>query len=140
MKYYIAILSIVLLFGCKKNPETLVPHISGYWEIQEVILNDGTKKEYTFSNTIDYLYVNDSLSGFRKKLKPNFTGTYQTSKDSEPFTLNTTNGQLTLNYKNKLSQWSETIIFANSQQLQIKNDANITYIYKRYTPININNE
>ena len=61
-----------LLLSCSKNPETLIPHLSGYWEIDEVTLADGTKRDFNYNETIDYISVTDSLTGFRKKLKPSF--------------------------------------------------------------------
>ena len=73
----------LLLMGCSANPELFIPYLEGYWEIHEVTLPDGTKKSYSFNDTIDYIYVSDSLTGFRKKLKPNLTGAFQTSKDME---------------------------------------------------------
>ena len=83
LRVLLLLFSYVMLFSCKTDPKVMLPHINGYWEIKEVTLQDGSKKEYTFSNTIDYLEISDSLKGFRKKLKPNLLGTYETSKDLE---------------------------------------------------------
>lgn len=130
----------MLFLHCGKSPEQYITHLQGYWEIDQVTLSDGTKKDYTFSNTVDYFYVSDSLTGFRKKLKPSFTGSYNTSKDSEPFTLSTADGKLTITYTTALDQWQETVTFASAKTLQIINTNNITYTYKRYTPINVTNE
>ena len=65
MKKYIGLICICIM-SCSENPETYIEHINGYWEIEEVILSDGTKKEYKFNETIDYIEVNDSLKGLER--------------------------------------------------------------------------
>ena len=67
MKSYVWLLCLLIL-GCSENPENYIEHIGGYWEIEKVIMPNGTKKEYRINETIDYITVNDSLKGFRKKL------------------------------------------------------------------------
>lgn len=56
----------VLLFGCSKDPNDMLQHLNGYWEIQEVTLKTGIKKEYSFNATVDYIEITDNLTGFRK--------------------------------------------------------------------------
>ena len=84
----IAIIFIFTVFlGCKKDAATKIHHLNGYWEIQEVILPNGERKQYAFNETIDFISVNDSLKGFRKKLKPGINNTYYTSDDTEALRL-----------------------------------------------------
>ena len=71
LKHLLIVLLLLNVFSCSKNPEAHISHLEGYWEIEAVILPDGNKKEYKYSNTVDYITFNDSLKGFRKKLKPN---------------------------------------------------------------------
>lgn len=138
MKQFVYTVILATVLSCGKNPESYISHISGYWEIEKVKLANGTEREYKISQTIDYFFVSDSLTGFRKKLQPNFQGTYVGSKDSEPFQLKIESNTLQIHYKTNLDTWTETIEFANENELQLKNEANNLYIYKRYTPININ--
>ncbi len=135
----ISILIIITLFfySCKQDPNTSLKHINGYWEIESATTPNGKKHEYKISTTVDFISINDSLKGFRKKLNPTFTGTYNTSKDAETITAKIENDSLNLYYKTPFSSWKETVIFANEEQLKVVNADNMTYIYKRFTPINV---
>ncbi|MTE27684.1 lipocalin family protein [Winogradskyella ouciana] len=139
MKKLIWLLSLVLL-GCSENPETYIQHLEGYWEIEEVTLADGTKRQYTFNETIDYISLNDSLSGFRKKLKPGINDTYYTSDDAESLKIKIENGDLNLYYSTPYTEWTETVLEASPERLKIKNADNNVYLYKRYTPIKLDIE
>ena len=131
-------LLLLLLNSCSNNPETFIPHLEGYWEIESVTLADGNKRDYKVSTTIDYMTVNDSLKGFRKKMKPLFNGNFETSKDSESFTLKLENDSLNIYYKTPYSSWKETILSASKEHLKVVNQNNHVYLYKRFSPININ--
>ncbi len=137
-KTLLILLTTLTLVGCQKNTEDYLNHLEGYWEIESVILADGKKKEYTFSNTIDYIFVNiDSLKGFRKKLKPSFNGTYETSKLAENFDIKIENDSLNMYYKTPYATWKETILNASEGQLRVINKDGIIYNYKSYEPINL---
>jgi len=130
----------LLLVNCSKNPEHLIAFLEGYWEINEVTLPDGTKKIYDYNDTIDYIQISDSLSGFRKKLKPNLTGGYQTSNDTEELQIKIENDSLNIYYKTQFSLWKETVLSASENEMLIINKAKVRYLYKRFYPININDE
>lgn len=131
------IITALVLYSCKNDPSTSLKHINGYWEIESATTPNGEKHEYSISTTVDFININDSLKGFRKKLNPTFTGTYNTSKDVEMITAIIENDSLNLYYKTSFSSWKETVIFANEEQLKVVNADNMTYIYKRFTPINV---
>ncbi len=135
-------LFIYLIFGlaitsCSKNPETYIEHINGYWEIEGVILPDGTEKNYTYNETIDFFSINDSLTGFRKKLKPTLDGKFTTSKDTETLKLTIENDSLNVYYSTPFANWKETILFADSLKLKVINQKKNVYLYKRYIPFNL---
>jgi hypothetical protein len=131
---------MISVFSCSKNPETFVPHLNGYWEIDEVTLSDGTKRDYNFNDTIDYIEVSDSISGFRRKLKPNLFGTFETSKSEETFSIKIENDSLNIYYKTPYADWKETILNANETELVILNNTNKdVYIYKRYESLDLEN-
>jgi exopolysaccharide biosynthesis protein len=136
----LVLLVCILVIGCSENPENFIEHLDGYWEIEEVTLNDGTKKQYKFNETIDYIKVNDSLNGYRKKLKPGINDTYFTSDNSESLTLKIEDGKLYMNYNTPYAQWKETVLEASAESLKIKNADNNVYLYKRYTPIKLDIE
>ncbi|MFT7050288.1 MAG: hypothetical protein ACJAZK_000881 [Psychroserpens sp.] len=128
----------LLLFSCSNDPNTMINHLNGYWEIDEVTLSDGTKKDYNFNDTIDYIEVSDSLSGFRRKLKPNLFGTFETSRSEENFSIKIEDDSLNIYYTTPYSKWKETILNANETQLIILNNTNKdVYIYKRYESLDL---
>jgi hypothetical protein len=137
MKKYIILLLALTIFSCSPNPETFITHINGYWEIDEVTLHDGSIKDYNYNDTIDYFEIKDSLTGFRKKMKPNFFGTYETSKDAETIKLVIENDSLNAYYTTPFATWKETILLASTSQLKIINQNKDVYLYKRYQPLDL---
>jgi hypothetical protein len=127
----------LLIISCSENPESYIEHLDGYWEIQEVTLDDGSKKEYKYNETIDYISLNDSLVGFRKKLKPGINGTYLATDHSESLKVKVENGSLNIYYQTPYAKWKETVLDATSESLKIINENKAVYLYKRYTPITI---
>ncbi|WP_299129273.1 hypothetical protein [uncultured Winogradskyella sp.] len=134
------LITLLTLFSCSENPEIYLDHLNGYWEIEEVTLSNGIKKQYKYNETIDYIAVNDSLKGFRKKLKPGINETYYTSDDAEVFTIKLENDSLNIYYVTPYAIWKETVLMASETQLKVSNQNKDVYLYKRYTPIKLNIE
>lgn len=137
---YLLLILCVLLASCGKDPNTYVPHVSGYWEIQEVTLASGEKKVYQYNETIDFIAIDTSMKGFRKKLKPGFNNTYNASKDAEAVEARIENDSLNLYYKTPYAEWKETVLNADEENLTIINQNKDLYIYKRYQSITIDLE
>ncbi|WP_204345017.1 lipocalin family protein [Psychroserpens algicola] len=137
MKKIFVLLLLITLNSCAEYPATYIPHIAGYWEIEKVTLNDGSIKEYTFNDTIDYIQITDSMSGLRKKLKPNLMGTFETSKSMEIFSVSIENDSLYMHYKTPYANWKETVLKADETQLIILNANKDMYLYKRYKPLDL---
>ncbi len=140
MKKLSLIIFYLLVFSCSKDPNSFVEHVNGYWEIEQVIFIDGTKKEYKYNDTVDYINLNDSLVGFRKKLKPSINSKYVTSKDAEGLTAKIENDSLHLYYKTPYATWKETVLMANETTLKVVNDKKTVYLYKRYKPLQLDIE
>lgn len=141
MKKIVLIYLIGLTVGCSTNPETFVTQLNGYWEIDEVRVHDGAIRDYNFNDTIDYIELSpDRLSGFRRKLKPNLFGTFETSKNKEDFNITIENDSLNIYYKTPFAEWKETVLSATKETLIILNTLNKdVYIYKRYESIDLDN-
>ncbi|MEO6346953.1 MAG: lipocalin family protein [Aquaticitalea sp.] len=133
--YFLIIL--ILAFGCSKNPKDYIEHLNGYWEIDEVTLPDGSKRDYNYNDTIDFINVTDSLTGFRKKMKPNLDGTYSVTNNEEHFKIKIENDSLNVYYKTPYAEWKETILDVTEDKMMVKNRDNLLYEYKRYEPINL---
>ncbi len=141
MKKIIHIFLISFAFGCSSNPDTFVTQLNGYWEIDEVRVHDGTVRDYNFNDTIDYIEISeDRTSGFRRKLKPNLFGTFETSKIKENFNIKIEHDSLNIYYKTPFSAWKETVLNVTNNALIIVNNMNKdVYIYKRYESIDLDN-
>lgn len=138
MKHLILLCLIFVIISCKENPENYINHINGYWEIEAVKLANGEQREYTINQTIDFFEVNDSLTGFRKKLNPTFNGTFETSNNQERITVKVENDSLNIYYKTPYNTWKETVLRANKDHLELINKNKNVYYYKRYIPLDLN--
>ncbi len=136
---YPLIFSCLLLFAfsCKQeNPEEIISHISGYWEIEEVTSAEGERKEFTINMLVDYIEINDN-EGFRKKVAPQLDGTFNITDDAEKIEVKTENNQVQLQYSTPFDQWTETVVKADENQLVLKNETGTVYTYKRFEQINL---
>ncbi|WP_340199142.1 hypothetical protein [Ascidiimonas sp. W6] len=132
------VLILVFLTSCQGiTKDDVVTNISGYWEIKEVKLKDGTLKEYKISTTIDFIKMLDSTKGFRKKLQPNLIGKFYGSDDVEQFTILEMDNSFWLQYATNLTKWKERILEIEENLLVVENENGITYYYKRFKPINV---
>lgn len=139
MKYFFSLCVVLLAGSCKKDgvEEKDLSYLNGYWEIMEVSLPDGSKKEYTVNPSIDFIQLENRM-GFRRKLKPNFNGTYDASnRDMEKFNIKPKNETFLLIYDNEFDQWEEELVELDSLFFSVVNQEGIKYSYKRFQPIAI---
>ena len=134
--FYILMIASIFI-SCTSNPEDKIEYIEGYWEIMEVRKDNKLIKEYSMSLSVDYFEVNDSLTGFRKKVSPTLNGTYTITQDQAPFTLKIENDSLNIYYNHNNVITKETIIRATKEELVIVNSQDFRYIYKPYKSIDI---
>lgn len=130
MKKIVLLLLLILSISCEQQNIDL-QHLPGYWEIKKVESKEGKSKEFKINQTVDFIVVEDTL-GFRKKLKPLFSGKYEGSKDVEKFSIQNKEGRITLHYTTPYDNWKEEILMLTDEQLVVKNEANLTYTYQRY--------
>lgn len=128
---------LLMLMSCKPDANQFVGFIEGYWEIEQVTKNDRVIKEFKISTGIDYFKISANKTGFRKKLKPNFQGTFETSEDQLNFNLNLDNNTLWLEYNDNGTSYSEEIVLASATALVIANTEGFEYHYKPYEPLNL---
>ena len=138
MKRFFIIPIILILFNCAKKQEINPNYINGYWEIKKVILASGEEREFSYNGFIDYFKTTDSLTGFRKKLKPTLNGKFEASEDAEQFTIKIEHDSVNMYYRTSFSKWKETVLLASKTKLKIINKDGNIYIYKPYEPIKLN--
>lgn len=138
MKNSFGILLFIILAGCSPKVDVdKLPKLNGYWEIEKVVFPDGSSKSYEVNASIDFIQINEK-EGFRKKLQPQFDGSFRTSDDAERFTIIDKSGVLIMSYTNAEQTWEETLVALMDDQFEVVNQAGISYHYKRYQPINLN--
>ena len=123
--------------GCKSNQTHQIDSIEGYWEIESVYKDDKLIKTFKISPSIDYFKINKGSKGFRKKLKPNFNGTFETSKDVLNFEIEIQNNNLFLNYIDNATKFSEEVLLASTEKLVLKNNRGFVYNYKTHKPLDL---
>ncbi len=138
MKKTVYFLLLLLIFvGCKQeitNKDIL--KINGYWEIENVILEDGKKKDYKVNQTVDYFQLKDK-KGFRKKVMPQLNGTYLINNVKEDITISEENDCFYINYSTQYGKWKEEIIEIQDSILVLKNKDNLEYHFKKYIPFSL---
>lgn len=138
--FLVFLIQMLLLSACEEKQQAIdMQNINGYWEIVQAQNPYGKNVIYNINTTVDYFEVKDSI-GFRKKLKPDLSGNYKTSKALERFTWRKENDTIRLNYKTPFDEWSVDLLRLNDSLMLIKNKNNFLYTYKRFEAININSE
>jgi hypothetical protein len=134
----LSFLTTVLFVSCQeKKPEIVdLNLLNGYWEIEHVTTADGSKKEYTMNANIDFFEVKND-SGFRKKVAPQYDGTYFVNDSDEKIQIEKTPEGTYISYKTAYAAWKEKIITLTSTELILENKQNIQYHYKKPTPFTL---
>ena len=136
MKKSISILFLFILVSCKTEvKQDDVSKINGYWEIEKVLLSDGSEKEYSINETVDFFEVKAN-NGYRKKVKPQLDGKFEDTGLFEKITIKFSD-KAVINYSTDYNQWDEEIIKLSDTKLVLKNQANIEYHYKRHVPFSV---
>lgn len=132
------IFAIVFLTSCQEKKAELVDInlLNGYWEIENVTLSDGSVKTYKMNETIDYISVKKD-SGFRKKVKPQFDGSYVVNDVDEKFSIVKSSEGTFIKYETEFTKWQEKIESLTNEQLILVNDQKIKYQYKHPTPFTV---
>lgn len=131
------VIIVLLAIGCNSNLDNHIEFIEGYWEIESVYKDNQLIRSFKINSGIDYFKINADLKGFRKKLKPNFNGTFETSKDVLNFKIEIENNGLFLNYIDNATSFREEVLEANKEKLVIKSNSGLVYNYKPYEALEL---
>lgn len=130
---------VSIFISCTSKKITNLKPLTGYWEIEKVIMPNGDKKEYKLGTTIDYIKLINDSTGIRKKLHPKLDGTFETSNLEEKFTIEQQQNKTVMHYKTSLDTWDETLTLLTKDKLVVTNKENFKYYYKRFQPFDFNN-
>ena len=135
---FLSIFTTFLFVSCqeKKAESFDVNLLNGYWEIEEVTLSDGTKKEYKINENVDFFEIKKD-SGFRKKVAPQLDGTYLVNDSEEKIKIEKSADGTYISYKTDYATWKEKIKTLTKEQLILENDQNIQYQYKHPIPFTV---
>jgi hypothetical protein len=138
-KYLYILLLLAVLTACKSPiKEREIDRLEGYWEISKVVFLDGTTKPYTVNTTVDYIGI-EGLNGYIKKMKPGLNGRYQTSNKATQFKFILKNEVWEMHFEGDQNS-TLSLLELDSLEYAVKDQGQVRYYYKRYEPININDE
>lgn len=136
-QFFYSLLFSIVLISCQQQVSLeSISKINGYWEIKKVELPDGQEKEYKINETVDYFEWKEN-TGFRKKVTPQFDGSFLTNDEMEAIKISDSSGVYKIEYKTAFDQWSEEIVEITDSVLVLKNKQNLEYHYKRFKPFSI---
>ena len=138
MKNSLKILFLCLfLVSCQQKitPED-IKKINGYWEIEKVTFKEGEDKEYKMNENFDYFEIANN-KGIRRKVRPQFNGTFLFNDDFENVKVRFKGEQVFLDYTTAYAKWTEELIRLSDDEMVLKNDQNKEYEYKKAGPINL---
>ena len=138
-KHLYLLLLLTVITACKSSiQEGEISRLEGYWEITKVVFQDGTTKPYTVNTTADYIGI-DGFNGYIKKMKPGLNGRYQTSNKAAQFKLIQKDGLWEMHFEGDQKS-TLSLLELDSLEYAVKDQGQVRYYYKRYEPININDE
>ncbi|MDA8931696.1 hypothetical protein N9H42_03390 [Flavobacteriaceae bacterium] len=138
-KHLYLLLLLTVITACKSSiQEGEISRLEGYWEITKVVFQDGTTKPYTVNTTVDYIGI-DGFNGYIKKMKPGLNGRYQTSNKAAQFKLIQKDGLWEMHFEGDQKS-TLSLLELDSLEYALKDQGQVRYYYKRYEPININDE
>ena len=126
----------LFLASCQQKitPED-INKLNGYWEIKKVVFKDGEDKEFKMNENFDFFEIANN-KGIRRKVRPQFDGTFLFNEDYEKVKIRFENDHVFLDYSTDYAKWSEELISISDDEMLIKNDQNKEYEYKKAGPIN----
>ncbi|HEU4496547.1 MAG TPA: hypothetical protein VFR70_05815 [Flavobacterium sp.] len=137
-KTALLLLLAFLLNACSQRVSiTEAKKLNGYWEIEQAVMPDGSKKEYTVNTMYDFFNVAEDYKGYRKKVSPQLNGKFLADDSSEALEVTENGGKIFLNYKTPYAAWKEELKSISDDKLVVENQQGIEYRYKKAAPINL---
>jgi len=138
MKKTAYLLFATLIISCaQKVSKEETQKLNGYWEIEKVLLADGSEKDYKVNLMYDFFKIGKDYKGFRKKVTPQLDGKYLADDTAEVIEITEKDNKIYLNYKTEYATWKEELKSISDDKMVILNQQNIEYHYKKATAINL---
>jgi hypothetical protein len=136
VKKLLIFLTALMFAACQSPAEIDKESLGGYWQIEKVIMPDGQKRDFKVNPMVDFIEVQGD-SGVRKKVVPQFDGSYRVNDSAERFVLELADDSLRMHYQTAFDRWTETVIQTGDSTLVILNQDGKTYHYKKFTTFSI---
>lgn len=132
-----ALFVCLFLVSCQQKitPED-IKKLNGYWEIEKVSFKEGEDKEFKMNENFDFFEITNN-KGIRRKVRPQFNGTFLFNEDYENVKVRFKEEHIFLDYSTAYAKWTEELISISEDEMVIKNDQNKEYQYKKAGPINL---
>lgn len=131
MRNYFLILSILFLTSCSNNASKMVSAMEGYWNIDTVILADGTEREFPFSNHMDHFEI-EGNNGVKNRVSPTFDGNFVNYGSPVPFTWESVDGKVVLTFKDGEERYQQILETCNDSKLVLLHENGTEYTYKAF--------
>ena len=126
-----------LIFGCREQIKPSdITKINGYWEIEYVVLSDGSKKDYTINDSFDYFEIRGN-QGFRTKVMPQLDGTFLTNDLKEGVKVVFAADNTYLEYQTDYAKWKEELLSLSATEMVLLTTDKKEFHYKKTGPINL---
>ena len=136
-RHFLLFMTTLFLTSCSQTiTNEDITKINGYWEIEKVVLADGSKKEYLVNEAIDYFEI-IANKGFRKKVVPQLDGTYLINNQFENIEIIEDKKKFYILYNTKYTKFREQIIELKDSILVLKTKQNAVYHYKKPIPFSV---
>lgn len=136
-KNILLLFAVLVLSACSQVSKDDAKKLNGYWEIEKVLLADGSEKDYGINTIYDYFEIKEDYKGFRKKVQPQLDGKFLADNTSEDLEIKEENSKIYISYKTDYATWKEELKSISDDKMVILNQQNIEYHYKKATPINL---
>jgi hypothetical protein len=130
MKKISYLMLIFLMISCSSNEEK-IQAIEGYWNIDEVILSDGTDREFPFSNHMDHFEI-DGFKGVKNRVSPRYNGSFVSFGNPIYFQWEEKDGDLCLTFQEGDGIYTQKVKKATKKTLVLLHENGTRYTYKRY--------
>lgn len=132
MKKYIVLILAITLTACSSNEEK-IKAIEGYWNIDEVILPNGSEREFPFSNHMDHFEIN-GFKGVKNRVSPTYDGGFISYGNPIYFKWEEKDGDLLLTFQEGEASYIQTVETATKETLVLLHENGTRYTYKAFTP------
>ncbi len=138
ISFVIHCLMLTILLSCSGSSNIKINDLEGYWQIESVKEKGETFPLDDRSPLYDYYHL-EKNTGFRKKVKPLFNGTFETSEDITAIKLIYKDEKTVLQFSTTWNTWTEEIISLTPSSLVLQHQGR-TYHYKKASLLNLEDE